>query len=40
MERILEILPELLKAFAIKFGCNAPSQIHRDVMFFVHKYRK
>ncbi|RYP32296.1 hypothetical protein DL767_005271 [Monosporascus sp. MG133] len=39
IERISEILPELLKAFALKVGHNALSQMHRDVMFFVHKHR-
>lgn len=40
IQRISGILTELLKAFALKVGHNAPSQMHRDVMFFVHKYRK
>ncbi|KAF3237705.1 hypothetical protein TWF192_010814 [Orbilia oligospora] len=39
LERISRDLPDLLKAFALKIGCNAPSQMHRDVMFFVHKNR-
>ncbi|KAJ5984630.1 hypothetical protein N7481_006729 [Penicillium waksmanii] len=39
MERISEALPELLRAFALKIGHNAPSQIHRDVMVFIHKNR-
>lgn len=40
MERISEALPELLRAFALKIGHNAPSQIHRDVMVFIHKNRE
>lgn len=40
MERISENLPALLKAFALKVSHDAPSQIHRDVMFFVHMYRR
>jgi hypothetical protein len=40
MERISGILPELLKAFAFKVGHNAPTQMHRDIMVFVHKYRR
>ncbi|KAB8201680.1 TEA/ATTS domain family-domain-containing protein [Aspergillus parasiticus] len=40
MERITEVLPELLRAFALKVGHNAPSQIHRDVMVFIHKNRE
>lgn len=39
-ERISEVLPELLRAFALKIGHNAPSQIHRDVMVFIHKNRE
>ena len=40
MERISEVLPELLRAFALKVGHNAPSQMHRDVMVFIHKNRE
>ncbi|KAI9727443.1 MAG: hypothetical protein M1834_008387 [Cirrosporium novae-zelandiae] len=39
IERISGILFELLKAFALKVGHNAPTQMHRDVMVFIHKYR-
>ncbi|KAK6526081.1 hypothetical protein TWF281_011119 [Arthrobotrys megalospora] len=39
LERISAALPDLLKAFALKVGHDAPSQMHRDVMFFVHKNR-
>lgn len=35
-----EILPELLKAFALKVGHDAPTQLHRDVMAFVHRHRR
>ncbi|KAL7914154.1 hypothetical protein GGI35DRAFT_490451 [Trichoderma velutinum] len=38
-ERILDILPDVLEGFALKIGHNAPNQMHRDVMVFVHKYR-
>jgi nucleoside phosphorylase len=38
--KFLEVLPQLLKAFALRLGHQAPSQMHRDVMFFVHKYRR
>ncbi|KAK6356063.1 hypothetical protein TWF718_000437 [Orbilia javanica] len=37
--RVLAILPELLRAFALKLGHNASSQMHRDVMFFVYRYK-
>ncbi|KAK6356038.1 hypothetical protein TWF718_000412 [Orbilia javanica] len=37
--RVLAILPELLKAFALKLGHNTPSHMHRDAMVFVHKHR-
>lgn len=40
MERIFEALPEMLKAFALKVGHKAPSQMHRDVMVFIHKNRE
>jgi hypothetical protein len=40
IERMFRILPELLKTFSLKIGHNAPTQMHRDVMFFIHKYRK
>ncbi|RYP02811.1 hypothetical protein DL765_010681 [Monosporascus sp. GIB2] len=39
-KRISAILPDLLKAFALKVGHNAPSQMHRDVMAFVHRHRR
>jgi hypothetical protein len=39
VERISAILPELLSAFALKVGCNAESQMHLDVMVFIHKNR-
>lgn len=34
------ILPELLQAFALKVGHDAPTPIHLDVMAFVHKHRR
>ncbi|KAG5827097.1 hypothetical protein H9Q74_002807 [Fusarium xylarioides] len=37
---VLAILPELLQAFALKLGHDAPTQMHRDVMAFVHRYRR
>jgi hypothetical protein len=40
LEQIFEILPELLKAFALRVGHNASTQMHRDVMVFVHKHRR
>lgn len=40
IERMIRALPRLLKAFALKFGFNAESQMHRDVMFFTHIWRK
>lgn len=38
--RVSEALPELLKSFALLLGCQAPTQMHRDIMVFVHKYRR
>ena len=40
IQRVIVILPKLLKAFSLKVGYNAPSQMHRDVMWFVHKNRE
>ncbi|UKZ81813.1 hypothetical protein TrVFT333_009587 [Trichoderma virens FT-333] len=40
VRRVSAILPELLKAFALKVGHDAPTQQHRDVMAFVHKHRR
>ena len=40
LERISGKLPELLRAFALKIGHKAQSQMHRDISFFVHKHRK
>ncbi|KAF7556597.1 hypothetical protein G7Z17_g1345 [Cylindrodendrum hubeiense] len=40
IERISTILPDLLKAFALCLGYKAPSAMHRDVMYFVHKHRR
>ena len=40
MKRISEILPELLKAFALKLGYDAKGKVHRDIMYFVHKNRR
>ncbi|EMT68829.1 hypothetical protein FOC4_g10004917 [Fusarium odoratissimum] len=36
---ISDTLPSLLKAFALKIGYCATSQMHRDVMAFVHRHR-
>ncbi|KAM5519714.1 PFS domain-containing protein [Fusarium oxysporum f. sp. phaseoli] len=36
---ISDTLPNLLKAFALKIGYCATSQMHRDVMAFVHRHR-
>jgi uncharacterized C2H2 Zn-finger protein len=40
MERLSSALPTLLKALALNFGFEAPTQMHRDVMFFIHRHRK
>ncbi|KAI1409805.1 hypothetical protein F5Y13DRAFT_203200 [Hypoxylon sp. FL1857] len=39
LRNLSSILPALLKALALNLGHEAPSQIHRDVMVFVHKHR-
>ena len=40
LERISEMLPDLLRAFALKLGHKAQTPMHRDVSFLVHKYRR
>ena len=40
LEQISRILPELLKAFALKVGHEASTKMHLDVMVFVHKHRE
>ena len=40
LARIYPVLPELLKAFAVKFGHGSSTPMHQQVMYFVHKYRK
>jgi hypothetical protein len=40
LRRISEILPDLLRAFALKLGHKAQIQMQRDVSYFVHKYRE
>lgn len=39
LERISEVLLDLLRAFALKLGHKAQTPMHRDVSFFVHKNR-
>ncbi|KAI0466842.1 hypothetical protein F4859DRAFT_496110 [Xylaria cf. heliscus] len=38
-ERVSTVLPGLLRDFALKIGHNAETQIQRNVMAYVHKYR-
>ncbi len=40
LERISELLPDLLRAFALKLGYKAQTLMHRDISFFVHKHRR
>lgn len=39
-ERINDILPQYLKAFAIRFGQFGSTQIHRDIMVFIRRHRE
>tara|TARA_R110002003_G_scaffold206_4_gene15776 strand:- start:696 stop:2009 length:1314 start_codon:yes stop_codon:yes gene_type:complete len=39
LDRVSQSLPDLLRAFAVKVGYQAPSPMHRDVMFYVRKER-
>ena len=40
LERISSKLPDLLRAFVLKVGHKAQSQMHQDISVFVHKYRR
>ena len=40
LERIGEMLPDLLRAFALKIGHKAETSMQRDVSYFVHKHRR
>ena len=40
VERVSELLLDLLKAFALKLGFQAPMPVYRDVMYIVHKHRR
>ena len=40
LDRMLEALPSLLKALALKLGQPGSSKSQRDVMYFIHKYRQ
>lgn len=40
LESLVRSLPGLLKALALKLGHQAPSQMHRNVMVFLHKHRE
>ncbi|KAJ3454413.1 hypothetical protein MRS44_018307 [Fusarium solani] len=39
VEQLAAALPRVLKAFSCKLGYAGSSQMHRDVMVFIHKYR-
>lgn len=38
-DRVKKVLPDLLKAFALKLGQNSEEKMHRDIILFTHKYR-
>lgn len=40
MRAIIDLLPDILKNFALRIGYNASTQMHRNVMFFIHKNRQ
>ena len=40
LKRISETIPELLKTFALKVGYGAETQMHRDIAYFVRRYRR
>jgi hypothetical protein len=39
LERICDELPDLLSGFALKMGCEAQTQMERDISYFVQKNR-
>jgi hypothetical protein len=39
LEKVFEMLPLLLKSFALRLGQSGSSKAQRDVMYFVHKSR-
>jgi hypothetical protein len=39
-DRILDMLENVLKGFALKVGCGERSQLHRDIMAYTHKHRR
>jgi hypothetical protein len=39
LDRVSRLLPDLLRAFAVQVGYQAPSPMHRDVMYYVRKHR-
>jgi hypothetical protein len=39
LDRLSQSLPDLLRAFAVKIGYQASSQMHRNVMFYVRRDR-
>jgi len=38
--KLCDALPALLKTFALRLGYDAPSQMHRDIMYFVSRNRE
>ncbi|KAK8868422.1 pfs domain containing protein [Apiospora arundinis] len=40
IERLVTTLPSVLRTFALGLGYRASSQAHRDVMVFIHRFRR
>ena len=40
LEMICSLLPRMLQEFALSFGGYRATQVHRDIMVFVHRYRR
>ncbi|KAI1077276.1 hypothetical protein F5B20DRAFT_279626 [Whalleya microplaca] len=40
LHRVCDILPRLIRAFALKIGYEAPTQLHRDVMVFAYRNQR
>lgn len=40
LSKVADILADRLNGFAVRVGYRAPSQMHIDVMVFIHKHRQ
>ena len=40
LQTISELIPDILRELALRIGYKAPTQLHCDVMYFVHRFRR